>query len=67
MRTFRRPWVDYQRVRVVDNLSTGRLANLNHLEREPRFRFIEQDITKPFDPGKVDFIFVRIKKSSPEI
>jgi len=41
----------------VDNLSTGKLANLSHLERESRFTFIEQDITKPFDAGKVDFIF----------
>jgi dTDP-glucose 4,6-dehydratase len=49
----------------VDNLSTGRLANLSHLERENRFRFLEQDITKPFDPGKVDFIFNFASPASP--
>ena len=49
----------------IDNLSTGRLANLSHLEREPRFRFIEQDITKPFDAGKVDFIFNFASPASP--
>jgi dTDP-glucose 4,6-dehydratase len=49
----------------LDNLSTGRLANLSHLEREPRFRFIEQDITKPFDTGKVDFIFNFASPASP--
>ena len=41
----------------VDNLCTGNLANLSHLERESRFSLLEKDITKPFDVGKVDFIF----------
>src|SRR6201997_3039720 len=49
----------------VDNLSTGKLANLSHLERESRFRFIEQDITRPFDAGKVDFIFNFASPASP--
>ena len=49
----------------IDNLSTGRLANLSHLERESRFRFMEQDITKPFDAGKVDFIFNFASPASP--
>jgi dTDP-glucose 4,6-dehydratase len=49
----------------VDNLSTGRLANLSHLERESRFRFLDQDITRPFDPGKVDFIFNFASPASP--
>src|SRR5215469_9539332 len=49
----------------IDNLSTGRLANLSHLERETRFRFVEQDITKPFDTGKVDFIFNFASPASP--
>jgi dTDP-glucose 4,6-dehydratase len=49
----------------VDNLSTGSLANLSHLERESRFRFLEQDITKPFDTGKVDFVFNFASPASP--
>ena len=49
----------------VDNLSTGKLANLSHLERESRFSFLEQDITKPFDVGKVDFIFNFASPASP--
>jgi dTDP-glucose 4,6-dehydratase len=49
----------------VDNLSTGKLANLSHLERESRFSFLEHDITKPFDPGKVDFIFNFASPASP--
>jgi dTDP-glucose 4,6-dehydratase len=31
----------------VDNLCTGSRANLEHLRAAPRFRFLEQDITKP--------------------
>ncbi len=49
----------------VDNLSTGKLANLSHLERESRFSFLEQDITRPFDAGKVDFIFNFASPASP--
>jgi dTDP-glucose 4,6-dehydratase len=49
----------------VDNLSTGKLPNLSQLERESRFSFLEQDITKPFDVGKVDFIFNFASPASP--
>jgi len=49
----------------VDNLCTGSLANLKHLERESRFSLIEQDITEPFDPGKVDFVFNFASPASP--
>ena len=37
---------------VVDNLLTGRRANLAHLRNEPRFEFVEQDICEPFDVGQ---------------
>jgi dTDP-glucose 4,6-dehydratase len=49
----------------VDNLSTGRMANLEHLQRENRFSLIEQDICKPFDPGRVDFVFNFASPASP--
>jgi dTDP-glucose 4,6-dehydratase len=49
----------------VDNLSTGNLANLSHLQSERRFHFLEQDITKPFDAGQVDFIFNFASPASP--
>ena len=49
----------------VDNLSTGNLANLGHLSREARFSLIEQDISRPFDPGKVDFIYNLASPASP--
>jgi dTDP-glucose 4,6-dehydratase len=49
----------------VDNLSTGSLANLKHLESEPRFSLLEHDITEPFDPGHVDFVFNFASPASP--
>jgi dTDP-glucose 4,6-dehydratase len=49
----------------VDNLSTGSLDNLAHLTREPRFAFLNHDITLPFDPGPVDFIFNFASPASP--
>ena len=51
---------------VVDNLLTGRLANLAHLSREPRFEFIEKDICQPFDVGKVEYVFHFASPASPE-
>jgi dTDP-glucose 4,6-dehydratase len=49
----------------VDNLCTGSTANLIHLAGEPRFNFVEQDICKPFDAGRVDFIFNFASPASP--
>jgi dTDP-glucose 4,6-dehydratase len=49
----------------VDNLSTGKTANLDHLSSEPRFRFLEQDITRAFDPGRIDYIFNFASPASP--
>lgn len=51
---------------VVDNLLTGRKANLAHLAKEPRFTFVEQDICMPFDVGKVDYVFHFASPASPE-
>ncbi len=50
----------------VDNLCTGNLANLKHLEREPRFSLEELDIIKPFDAGPVDYIFNLASPASPD-
>ena len=49
----------------VDNLCTGNMANLGHLKGEPRFTFLHQDITLPFDPGPVDYIFNFASPASP--
>ena len=49
----------------VDNLSTGRLANLEHLHSEPRFSLLERDICQPFEPGQVDAIYNMASPASP--
>jgi dTDP-glucose 4,6-dehydratase len=50
---------------AVDNLLTGRRANLDHLRNEPRFEFIEKDICEPFDPGPVNYVFHFASPASP--
>lgn len=49
----------------VDNLCTGNPANLSHLQNEPRFHLIQQDICQPFDPGNVDYVFNFASPASP--
>jgi dTDP-glucose 4,6-dehydratase len=49
----------------VDNLCTGSLDNLKHLERESRFEFVKQDICEPFDVGAVDYVFNFASPASP--
>jgi len=53
------------RVVVVDNLLTGRLANLAHLRNESAFEFVEKNICEPFDVGKVDYVFHFASPASP--
>ena len=43
---------------AVDNLLTGRQANLDHLSNQPRFESVECDICEPFDLGKVDYVSI---------
>jgi dTDP-glucose 4,6-dehydratase len=50
---------------AVDNLLTGRRANLEHLRNEPRFQFVEKDICQPFDVGHVDYVFHFASPASP--
>ncbi len=49
----------------ADNLLTGRMENLAHLQHESRFVFLEQDVSLPFDAGKVDYIFHFASPASP--
>ena len=49
----------------VDNLLTGRSANLASLRNESRFEFHELDVSAPFDLGAVDFIFDFASPASP--
>lgn len=50
---------------AVDNLLTGRLSNLEHLQHEPRFELREIDICEPFDCGNVDYVFHFASPASP--
>jgi dTDP-glucose 4,6-dehydratase len=50
---------------AVDNLLTGRLANLNHLRNDARFEFRKLDVCEPFDCGPVDAVFHLASPASP--
>src|ERR1700728_1525163 len=49
----------------VDNLCTGSLRNLKQSESEPRLQFLEADVSKPFDPKRVDYVFNFASPASP--
>jgi len=49
----------------ADNLLTGSNANIAHLRHEPRFEFREQDVSRPFDFGEVEYIFHFASPASP--
>ncbi len=53
------------RVVCVDNLLTGSVRNIEHLRREPRFEFEEIDVTRPYDVGRVNYIFQFASPASP--
>lgn len=51
---------------AVDNLLTGSRANLQALKKNPRFRFLKQDVTEELRiPGKVDFVLHFASAASP--
>ena len=56
---------DRYTVVAVDNLITGRLANIAHLRSDSRFEFRELDICAPFDCGPVDYLFHFACPASP--
>jgi dTDP-glucose 4,6-dehydratase len=52
---------------AVDNLITGSLANIAHLQAEPRFTFVKHDVSLPLDvPGPVTGILHFASPASPE-
>jgi dTDP-glucose 4,6-dehydratase len=50
---------------AVDNLLTGRLANLEHLKNDSRFELQQLDINEPFDVGEVNYVFHFACPASP--
>ncbi len=54
------------RVVCVDNLITGKLANLAHLRDNEHFEFIEHDVSQPFEvAGEVDYVLHFASPASP--
>lgn len=57
---------DGHRVTGVDDLITGRRANLAHLAKHPRFRLLEHDISRPFGiDGRIDWVMHLASPASP--
>jgi len=50
---------------AADNLLTGRLTNIEHLHKDSRFEFLQQDVSTPFDCGAVDYVFHFASPASP--
>jgi len=50
---------------AVDNLVTGRMRNLAHLDSHERFTFVNHDICTTFDPGPFDFVYHFASPASP--
>jgi len=50
---------------AVDNLLTGRAANLAHLAHESRFELRQLDIIQPFDTGAVECVLHFASPASP--
>lgn len=54
------------RVIAMDNLITGNLANIAHLEGRADFQFVQHNVTEYIDiPGPVDFVFHFASPASP--
>ncbi|MDP8230746.1 MAG: SDR family oxidoreductase [Candidatus Gorgyraea atricola] len=54
------------KVICMDNLITGSLSNVSHLEKDPKFRFIKHDISKYIDiDEKIDIILHFASPASP--
>ena len=55
------------RVVCMDNLRTGSLENLAHLEDEPNFEYIDHDVTSHINlPGELDEIYHFASPASPK-
>jgi dTDP-glucose 4,6-dehydratase len=51
----------------LDNLITGARRNLAHIEKHPKFRFLEFDVTRPIDVvGRFDHVWHLASLASPK-
>lgn len=56
---------DGYKVICIDNLYTGSLHNIEHLMSHPRFTFVNQDVTTPYDMTGVSLVFNLACPASP--
>ena len=50
---------------AADNLLTGSLANIEHMRKDARFEFVEKDVCKRGEWGKLDYVFHFASPASP--
>ena len=53
-------------VTAVDDLSTGRIKNIDHLTKNPLFKFVKSDVCAFESKEKFDFIFHMAGHASPD-
>jgi len=53
-------------VTAVDDLSTGRMKNIDHLAEKPKFKLIKSDVCTFQGKDKLDFIFHMAGHASPD-
>ena len=61
-------WFIQRKYKVIalDNNITGTTANIKHLLKNPNFKFIKHDISKPINiPGKIDYVLNFASPASP--
>ncbi len=56
---------DGYKVVAADNLLTGRLANIKHLQNDSRFEFVEKDVCQHAEWGPLDYVFHFASPASP--
>jgi len=49
----------------VDIFITGSAPNVLHLKNDGRFELVEQDVNRPYDVGRVDYVFHFASPASP--
>lgn len=56
---------DGYKVLCIDNLYTGRIENVCHLQRDARFSFVNQDVTVPVNYDDISLVFNLACPASP--
>jgi UDP-glucuronate decarboxylase len=54
------------RVTAVDDFSTGRISNIDHLAENPKFKLVKCDVCAYKSPHKIDYVFHMAGHASPD-